>query len=510
MRLRLVHSLSLALLSAVVVSVVAMGGFTAWNLRQGFAAYVQSRDVQRLESFVRVVIEALDAGGDAGVLTEGRTPMRSLVDEVLRREGLRGPPRDGPPRDGPFRDGPPRDGPPRDGPPRDGPPGAGPPRDGRPPPGAGRRLPEDAFAARVVLLDPAGRLLLGRPLAQGPLPFVDRSVRWRGEVVAIARLRPVGGSPEANDLDFLRSQYLGIVGVAAALVLVAIGAAVWLARRWTSPLAEVQAATARIARGELSVRLPTTRDDEIGDVMRNVDAMAEALQRMEGARRRWVADIAHELRTPLSGLRGEVEAMLDGVRPLTTAAIGSLREEVLRLGALVDDLHLLAMSDLNAMPCRWAEADAIDLMREAQRRFETRAQTAGLVLSLDAPAGPAAVRWDPARIAQLLSNLLENAVRYTDAPGRIELAVRADAQRVRIRIDDTAPGVSPADLPRLFEPLWRADVSRARHAGGSGLGLAICEAIVRAHEGEISAARSPQGGLRIDVVLPRRPGRAAE
>jgi two-component system sensor histidine kinase BaeS len=167
------------------------------------------------------------------------------------------------------------------------------------------------------------------------------------------------------------------------------------------------------------------------------------------------------------------------------------------------------MSDLNAMPCRWAEADAIDLMREAQRRFETRARTAGLVLSLDAPAGPAAVRWDPARIAQLLSNLLENAVRYTDAPGRIELAVRADAQQVRIRIDDTAPGVSPADLPRLFEPLWRADVSRARHAGGSGLGLAICEAIVRAHEGEIRAARSPQGGLRIDVVLPRRPGRAA-
>ena len=90
MRLRLVHSLSLALLSAVVVSVVAMGGFTAWNLRQGFAAYVQSRDVQRLETFVRVVTEALDAGGDAGVLTEGRTPMRSLVDEVLRREGLRG------------------------------------------------------------------------------------------------------------------------------------------------------------------------------------------------------------------------------------------------------------------------------------------------------------------------------------------------------------------------------------------------------------------------------------
>lgn len=504
MRLRLVHSLSLVLLSAVVVSVVAMGGFTAWNLRQGFAAYVQSRDVQRLETFVRVVNEALDAGGGPGVLDEARLPMRSLVDEVLRREGLRGPPRDGPPRDGP-----PRDGPSRDGPPGSGPPGFGPPRDGRPPPGMGRRPPEDAFAARVVLLDPAGRPLLGRPLREGPLPFVDRPVRWRGEVVAIARLRPVGGSPEANDLDFLRSQYLGIAGVAALLVLVAIGAAAWLARRWASPLAEVQAATARIARGELSVRLSTARDDEIGDVMRNVDAMAESLQRMEGARRRWIADISHELRTPLSVLRGEVEAMLDGVRPLTAAAVGSLREEVLRLGALVDDLHLLAMSDLNTLPCRWAEADANVLVREAQRRFETRARAAGLVLSVDAPDGAVApVLWDPARIAQLLSNLLENAVRYTDAPGRIELAVRADADRVRIRVDDTAPGVDAADLPRLFEPLWRADASRGRHAGGSGLGLAICEAIVRAHEGSIRAERSPKGGLRIDIDLPRRPGRA--
>jgi two-component system sensor histidine kinase BaeS len=360
-----------------------------------------------------------------------------------------------------------------------------------------------------VLLDPRGGPLLGRPLAEGPLPFVDRPVSWRGQVVAIARLRPVPRTPEANDLDFLRSQYLGIAGVAAVLVLVAIGAATWLARQWTARLAEVQAATARIARGELAVRLPAARGDEIGDVMRNVNAMAESLQRMEGARRRWIADISHELRTPLSVLRGEVEAMLDGVRPTTVEAIGSLREEVLRLGSLVEDLHLLAMSDLNALPCRWAAADAFGLVRDAQRRFETRASAAGLVLSVDVPAGAeAAVQWDAARIGQLLSNLLENALRYTDAPGRIELAVRADADRVRLRIDDSPPGVSEAELPRLFEPLWRADATRGRHAGGSGLGLAICEAIVRAHEGTIRATRSPRGGLRIEVDLPRRPGRA--
>jgi two-component system sensor histidine kinase BaeS len=230
--------------------------------------------------------------------------------------------------------------------------------------------------------------------------------------------------------------------------------------------------------------------------------MAESLQRMEGARRRWMADISHELRTPLAGLRGEAEALLDGVRPLTRAAVVSLHEDMLRLSALVDDLHLLAMADLHSLPCRLADSDAAELVRDTVRRFEARALAAGLTLSCNAVPPHLAVLWDPARIEQLLSNLLENSLRYTDAPGLVEVALTTQGDIVRLIVTDSAPGVAEADLERLFEPLYRADAARGRHNGGSGLGLAICVAIAQAHGGRIAAQAAPLGGLQVTVVLP--------
>ena len=183
-------------------------------------------------------------------------------------------------------------------------------------------------------------------------------------------MRPGAHVPDAVETRFLRSQYLGILAVAAALLLLALASAWWVARRWAQPLHAVQEATARIARGEFDVRLQGRqqgegRSDEIGDLVRNVNRMAEGLQQLEGARRRWLADISHELRTPLAVLRGEIEALVDGVRPLRPEAIVSLREDALRLGKLVDDLHLLAMSDLQSLPCRFDDLDAVDLARQS-------------------------------------------------------------------------------------------------------------------------------------------------
>lgn len=471
MRLRLVHTLSLLLVSAVLLAVLAMAGVMAWNLRNGFADYLAARDIERLEQFAALVTEMAEKAGGAEALRDQGLGMRDLLDEHARRQGIQ-------PR-------------------RAGPPGGG------PPPVGG-----DGFGQRVALVRLDGLPLLGRPLPKDGTPFLERPIRVQGQVVALARLQQVARVPDSVESSFLRGQYQGILGVGTALLLLALGSAWWAARYWVRPLAAVQDATARIARGETGVRLAgpqqgEARSDEIGDLVRNVNRMAESLQRLEGARRRWVADISHELRTPLAALRGEIEALIDGVRPLGPAAMQSLHEEVLHMGALVDDLHLLAMSDLQALPCRFNEFDALPFVQRLAQRFDSRAALAGLTLrsTLGSQAGQTVV-WDSSRIEQLLGNLLENSLRYTDAPGCVVLAMKRTSDRVWIDVDDSAPGVPASDLPRLFEPLYRADAARSRHRGGSGLGLAICEAIVRSHGGRIQAGPSALGGLSVRIELP--------
>ncbi len=498
MRLRLVHTLSLLLLSAVLLAVLAMGAVMAWNLKNGFSDYLEGRDVERLEQFAGLVTELAGQAGSVAALQQ-RTDMRALLDQFAQRQGLvtrqiRVPGEDPGPGGEPGRRGPPPGGPP---------PGSA--SDGRPPGGA------DGFGARVVVVGVDGQALLGRTARPpGTLtgPFIDRPIRLNGEVIALARMRPDTHVPDAVETRFLRSQYLGILAVAAALLLLAVASAWWIARRWVRPLDAVQEATARIARGEFDVRLQGRlqgegRSDEIGDLVRNVNRMAEGLQRLEGARRRWLADISHELRTPLAVLRGEIEALVDGVRPLRPQAIVSLREDALRLGKLVDDLHLLAMSDLQSLPCAFDDLDAVALAKQVVQRLQARAAAKGLELSIEiGQSTTLPVRWDSTRIEQLLGNVLENSLRYTDAPGRIVLSLKRHGDQITVDIDDSAPGVPAADLPRLFEPLYRADAARSRHRGGSGLGLAISSAIALSHGGRIEASSSSLGGLRVHVDLP--------
>lgn len=509
MRSRLVYTLSLWLLGAVCVSVLALGSFMAWNLRQGFSAYLQARDVERLELFVQILAQDIQLSGSAQAWKAKRLDMPALLRAHAQADGTTV--RQQTPDDAQRPPQPPR--PPRPHGASETPldpslgglrpelamPGGAP---HRPPPRGGTA----SFGSRVAVFIPDGQGWVGPPLpppAPGAPGLIERPVLWQNQQVAVVKLLPIEPLPEANEGQFLRAQYTGIAAVAAALVLLALACAWWLARQWARPLVAVQYATERIARGELGVRLPLTRSDEIGDVMRNVNHMAESLQRLDGTRRRWMADMSHELRTPLAVLRGEIEALVDGVRPLTPAAMRSLREDVLRLGALVDDLHLLAMADLNALPCRFADTDAVELVQAALTRCQRRATEAGLTLGWAAPPPlQCLVCWDERRTEQLLVNLLENSLRYTDAPGQVLVSLQASATEVLLTVTDSAPGVPEADLARLFEPLYRADLARSRHTGGSGLGLAIAQAIAASHRGSIHAQASALGGLCVQVRLP--------
>jgi len=482
MRIRLVHTQALMLLCAVLMAVLAMGALSAWNLRNGFSEYLATRDVERLEQFALLVSENAQSAGGLDSLEARGVGLPELLREFGRLQGP--PPMKALQHVIPNPENSPIFGP-------------------RPPPRPIDSI--DAFKDRVAIYGLDGQARLGRALPQDAHDTVERPVRIGNDVVAVVRMMKLKPVPTEVEVRFLNTQYQSIIAVACVLTVIALGGALWISGHWVRPLIEVQAATEKIAQGEFDTRLHTTRTDEIGDTMRNINQMAAGLAKLEGARRQWIADMSHELRTPLTVLRGEIDALIDGVIALTPQAMLSLREEVLQLNALVDDLHLLAMSDLKALPCYFEEVDAACLLDGIVQRFTLRAAKLGLMLSLDTPlATPMMVRWDAKRIEQLLGNLLDNSLRYTDAPGQVLVRLYSDDEtKVVIEVEDTQPGVSAIELPRIFEPLYRADAARGRSTGGSGLGLAICEQIAKAHHGLIRAEASALGGVRFHLELPR-------
>lgn len=483
MRLRLVHKLSLLMLSFALLAVLALGGLTAWNLRHGFGEYLAAREVVQLEAFVDYLESQLNRNVQPAVQVQDLS-MHALLN------GFRGLPKDAPaPHRGP-------------------PPGHEPPDAGggwRPPSPA----PQAAWPERLSVRGLGGQLLLGRQVRASAAGHVDRPVHQGDRQVAWVRLER-SDAIDAGGSHFLYQQYGVIAGASLGLVLLALLGAAWLARRWVKPLEAVAKTSRQLAMGDFSVRLDASvvhkvNTDEIGDVVLHINRMAESLQTLEKSRRRWLADISHELRTPLTVMQGDIEALCDGVRPLTSDAVQVLRNDVRHLGKLVNDLHLLAVADLQALPCDFQWLDPSDMLRQLVSRYAARAHQQGLDLQLVLTHDLGQVCWDVARIEQLCVNLLENSIRYTQSPGHVVLSVRLVQERVHLEIDDTAPGVAEQDLARLWEPLFRSDAARSRALGGSGLGLAIAQAIAQAHAGHMQARASRLGGLCVHVDLPTDP-----
>ena len=481
---RLAHSLSALLVATTLLTVLAMGGVVAWNLKRGFSDYLEARELDRLRRFADVLesrLAGMNAPHEVPWAREFRLALR--IYGQSESAGAAGP---GPGSGAGEGGWPP------------GLRGAGPGAelDDRPLPGG-----PEGFGARMSLVTPDGRPLAARPPGPG-VAYLEVPVRAAGQTLALARLRKPKAAPDALDAAFVARQYAGI-GIGAGVLLLLAGlAGHFAAARWVAPLLALQRSAHDIAEGRPHQPLDESRPDEIGDLMRDVNRMSGQLHHLESARRRWLAEISHELRTPLSVLRGELEALMDGVRPLTPAAIGSLHQESMRLNRLVDDLHTLSVSDLGGMPTLPVAVDPQALIEGAVRRMEEVAARAGhgLVHEVQPGLHGRVAHWDPQRIDQLLDNLLGNAIRHTQAPGRIVLRAAAAAHGVVIDLEDTPPGVSDAALGQLFEPLFRADP--ARRGEGSGLGLAIARAIVEAHAGHIDARHSALGGVHMRVVLP--------
>ena len=352
---------------------------------------------------------------------------------------------------------------------------------------------------RLTLLDAERRPVVGNPepseaAVMRPVIVDDRVVGW------IARV-PERRLSTAADLAFQQQQLRASWIIAGLALAVAALVALVLARAFLQPLKRVAQATHRLAAGNYATRVEVRSADELGRLAEDFNRLAQALERNEALRRRFMADVSHELRTPLAVLSGELEALEDGVRPLTRESLASLRAEVNALGKLVGDLNQLALADSGALAYRKQTLDVVPIVAQALESHRDRLAERSLAVET-AWNGAAPVFGDPDRLRQMFRNLLENSARYTDPGGRVRVAARRDGERVVVEFEDSAPGVPPEALPQLFERFYRVDESRSRANGGSGLGLAICRSIAAAHDGDIAASPSPLGGLRIAVSLP--------
>ena len=352
---------------------------------------------------------------------------------------------------------------------------------------------------RLMLFDSDRRQLIGRPEAAAnavlkPIVMQANTVGYLGYV-------PRPEVIESIERVYLQRQRVAFgsiaIGMLIAALLLGAGLAYWLTRR----IRLLARGTHSLIQGDYGVRLDAPGHDELAQLSRDFNTLAATLAASREARQQWVADIAHELRTPLAVLRAEIESLQDGVRPLDQTSVTSLATETARLARLVEDLHTLSMTDLGALsyykePIDLAEVitDAVDAQRRtlAERGLKVE-------LHLDEQIRVLA---DETRLSQVLSNLLQNNVRYTHAPGRVVITLRRVADQAVLEWEDSGPGVPPDDLARLTERLFRVEESRNRASGGSGLGLAIAKALVEGHGGTLGARASRLGGLAIVITLP--------
>jgi len=290
----------------------------------------------------------------------------------------------------------------------------------------------------------------------------------------------------------------GLVAAGLGLVL-AFGLAYTMLR----PIRELTVAARKLAEGDLTQRVPIHGKDELATLGTTFNSMADSLQQAEESRRIMTADIAHELRTPLAVQRANLEALQDGVYPLTVENLNPVVEQNHLLTHLVEDLRTLALADAGQIILERIPTDLTSLAMRIVEHFQPQAASQQVSLGILPPGTPIPlIPLDPIRVEQMLTNLLSNALRYTPPAGRIDIAITATPKVARLTVHDSGPGIPQDSLPFIFERFYRADKSRSRAEGGSGLGLAIARNLARAHGGDLTATNHASGGALFTLTLP--------
>lgn len=312
-------------------------------------------------------------------------------------------------------------------------------------------------------------------------------------------------APDQNAVNALLARMnraIWLAGLAAGGAALMVGGL--LAYGLIRPIRQLTVATTAVAQGDFSQRVSSESKDEIGDLATAFNAMAADLQEAERLRRDMTADIAHELRNPLAALQGTLEAIVDGILPASEENLQPLLEQTQLLTRLVEDLRTLALADSGHLTLQRSPTDPADLSRSVVAQFSPQARAKNIDLTAEIAPGLPSLSLDSQRVAQVLGNLLGNAIRHTPPGGQIECRVKAErtsTPAVIFSITDSGSGIPPEALPHIFERFYRVDRSRSRVDGGSGLGLAIAKQLVEAHGGRIWAASEPGQGTQVSFSL---------
>jgi signal transduction histidine kinase len=277
------------------------------------------------------------------------------------------------------------------------------------------------------------------------------------------------------------------------VTIVGITAGMLSTRGLTAPLSSLAKAARAIGSRDLSQRVNVNGSQEIQDLAKAFNEMAAELQQAEALRQNLLADVAHELRTPITVLQGNLQAILDDVYKLDKTEIAQLYDQTRQLSRLVDDLRELAQAEARQLPLEMTKVDMVDLLEDIHAIYAPMAEAAGITLELDYIDESHLIQGDCSRLTQCLQNLLNNAIRFTPEGGKVSITLSSDDHHLDIKISDTGSGIAPEHLPHVFDRFYRSDPTRTRETGGTGLGLAITRAIIEAHEGEIHAHSDGEG-----------------
>jgi two-component system sensor histidine kinase BaeS len=370
------------------------------------------------------------------------------------------------------------------------------------------------YLAPITLVDVDGQVVYGGYQYEAGQQVPDKElenafpVEVESETVGWVLFAATGDQsvnpPESPEAAFLGRVNLAIVFGAIAAIIIALLLGILLARTISRPVREVTAATQIVAGGNLGFQVPVRTKDELGELAESFNHMSADLARVTEQRRQMTADIAHDLRTPLSVILGYMEALSTGKLEATPETFEVMYTKGKHLQHLIEDLRLLALADAGELILNRRPVEARALLEHVALAYQVQAGQKGIEVKVDAQDEMPLINVDPDRFNQVLNNLVGNALRHTSEGGCIELSAAAAGEGATLLVRDNGDGISPEDLPHIFDRSYRGDKSRQQSTNAeSGLGLAIAKSIVEAHSGEISAASEPGQGATFTILLPK-------